>query len=60
MKEKYEVVTWPSVQNYMDIEGFEDNSYLINDVKGMTKFGSSAYFVNSEWLKKADRQIYGS
>ena len=60
MEEKYEVVTWPSIQAYMNIEGFEDNSYLINDEKGMTKFGSSAYFVNCAWLKKADRQIYGS
>lgn len=35
----------------MELEGFEENSYLINDEKGIEKLGSSAYFVNTEWLK---------
>lgn len=52
MKETYEVITWPDIQYFMDIPGFRENSYLINDPKGLDDFGSSAYFVNSEWLKK--------
>lgn len=49
-KNKFEVVSWPDVQYLFDIPGFRENSYLINDSKGIEDFGSSAYFVNSEWL----------
>lgn len=49
--EKWTVVQWPEIQNLMDLEGFEDNAYLINDEKGLNNFGSSAYFVNENWLK---------
>ena len=51
MKETYEVITWPDIQYFMDIPGFRENAYLINDSKGLDDFGSSAYFVNSERLK---------
>lgn len=50
MEELYEVVCWPGIQNLMDRPGFEDNAFLINDDRGMEKFGSSAYFVNTKWL----------
>lgn len=46
----YEVVTWPDVQELMTIDGFRENSYLVNDEKGIEDFGSSAYFVNVDWL----------
>lgn len=46
----YVVITWPDSQDLMEIEGFRDNSYLINDEKGIEDFGSSAYFVSVEWL----------
>lgn len=49
MKDRYIVVTWPEVQDLMDYAGFRENSYLINDDKGLDDFGSSAYFVNEEW-----------
>lgn len=52
----YVVVTWPDSQNLMEVEGFEDNSYLINDEKGMEDFGSSAYFVSVEWLNDLENQ----
>ena len=55
----YAVVTWPDIQFYMGHEGFEENAYLINDEKGMLEFGSSAYFVDSEWLEKIDRELTG-
>lgn len=50
-------ITWPDIQNYMDIEGFKENSYLINDDKGMEEFGSSAYFVSCSWLLEADKKM---
>ncbi len=34
----------------MDMPGFHENAFLINDEKGMERFGSSAYFVSTEWL----------
>lgn len=51
MNDLYIVIQWPEVQAYMNIFGFRENSYLINDDKGMEDFGSSAYFVNVEWIK---------
>lgn len=45
----YIVVTWPEIQYYMDLPGFDENSYLINDEKGLSDFGSSAYFINRRW-----------
>ena len=55
----YEVVTWPEVQDLMELDGFRENSYLINDTKGLNEFGSSAYFVNTDWLNKhRTKEIY--
>lgn len=48
--EKYVIVTWPASQELMEQEGFRENSYLINDEKGIEDFGSSAYFVKESWL----------
>ena len=48
----YTVVTWPEVQLLLDLEGFKEHSYLINDDRGLDDFGSSAYFVETEWLLK--------
>lgn len=46
--ENYEIIGWPDIQAYMDLEGFEDNSTLItpNDSMGI---GSSTYLVDKEW-----------
>ena len=51
-EDKYIIVTWPDSQELMELEGFRDNSYLVNDTKGLDDFGSSAYFVNFEWYNK--------
>lgn len=50
----YEVVTWPDVQELMNLYGFEENSYLVNDERGINDFGSSAYFVRVDWLEELD------
>lgn len=49
-KELFEVVCWPESQALLEMEGFEENAYLINDEKGMLEFGPSAFFVRKEWL----------
>lgn len=54
---KYVVVTWPDIQFYMNRDGFNENSYLINDEKGMEDFGSSAYFVEEEWANKIELEL---
>lgn len=54
----YTVVTWPDIQYYMSEPGFDDNSFLINDEEGIEKFGSSAYFVDTAWLKKIDKKLF--
>lgn len=53
----YEVITWPRIQELMTLEGFRENSYLINDEKGMKDFGSSAYFVDIDWLMEVENKI---
>ena len=50
--ETYVAITFPEIQEYMEQEGFEENAYLINDEHGINDFGSSAYFVRTEWLKE--------
>ena len=50
MENTYIIIQWPEIQYFMELEGFKENSYLINDDKGIEKFGSSAYFVNTKWL----------
>ena len=49
----YEIIQWPEIQALMEKEGFQDNAYLINDEQGLSEYGSSANFVNKEWLNKA-------
>ena len=47
---RYVVITWPESQDLMDRDGFEENCHLINDDKGLDEYGSSAYFVDENWL----------
>ena len=55
---KYVVVTWPESQDLMDKEGFFENSYLVNDERGIEDFGSSAYFVDEDWLDEVEDNPY--
>jgi len=56
MKEEFIVVTWPDSQDLMELDGFRENSYLINDEKGLDDFGSSAYFVNKKWYEAKNNE----
>ena len=51
--EDYEIIEWPEIQYFMDIEGFDDNAALIeeNDAMGI---GSSTYLVSKDWLKSLE------
>lgn len=50
--ETFEVVCWPESQVLIELDGFVENSNLVNDDKGLLEFGSSAYFVNRKWLEE--------
>ena len=50
--ETFEVVCWPESQILMELDGFEENSYLVHDDRGLLEFGSSAFFVNRKWLEE--------
>lgn len=49
--DKFVAIGFPEIQEYMELEGFDENSYLINDDKGLDKFGPGAYFVSEKWIK---------
>lgn len=53
-KEEYVAMSFPEVQNLFEQEGFDNNTYLINDEKGIKDFGPCAYFVKKEWLNKVN------
>ena len=49
---KFVVETWPDSQTLMEKKGFHANAFLVNDDRGIEIFGSSAYFVNEDWLNE--------
>lgn len=44
------LIPWPEIQAFMEIPGFDINACLANDEWAIEKYGSSAYFVNKNWL----------
>lgn len=56
MKEQhFIIVEWPDSQELMELDGFEENTCLINDNKFIEEnlsIISSAYFVNIDWMEK--------
>lgn len=53
--EDYVIVGWPDIQELMDLEGFEENSTLINQNDEMG-IGSSTYLVSKEWLESDEEE----
>lgn len=52
----YTVISWPEIQDYMDLEGFNENAYLVNCEQGLEDFGPSAYFIRCDWLKSIENE----
>lgn len=48
--EDFEIIGWPDIQYFMELEGFDENATLIepNDSMGID---SSTYLVDKEWLE---------
>lgn len=57
LQSTFEIVIWPEIQDYMTIDDFRENAILINEEPFVDMVGSSAYFVNTEWKRKADLEI---
>lgn len=47
--DEYTIIGWPDIQAFMDLDGFDENTTLIdpNDSMGI---GSSTYLVSVDWL----------
>ena len=47
----FKVVSWPEIQDLMDLPGFEENSALVmqNECLGIDK---CTYLISKEWLAK--------
>lgn len=57
--DEFVIVTWSdNIQFFMEQEGFRENSYLINDEKGLDDFGSSAYFVRKSWYLENEPKLW--
>lgn len=52
--ELFTVVTWPEIQYYMTVDGFDENSHLIDDNEGLDEYGSSSYMVSVKWMLQMD------
>lgn len=50
MIEDFEIIGWPDIQYFMDTDGFEENTTLINPNDNIG-IGSSTYLVSIDWLK---------
>ena len=50
MEDLFTVVTWPESQELLEIEGFEENSILINDGPLYDQYGDAAYLVSLDFL----------
>lgn len=51
----YTLIEFPEIQAYQDMPGFKENACLANDIDFLNanNIGSSAYFVDVEWLNNA-------
>lgn len=60
MNEKYTVLKVKDAYHYLTLSDFDKHAFYCNTPEAQRKFGDAVYFVDEEWMKKADRVIYGS
>lgn len=56
--DEFIIITWPESQMLFDIDGFQENSLLINDGPLYDEFGDSAYMVRQSWIKNQFSEEY--
>lgn len=52
----YEIIEWPDVQAFMELDGFKENVTLIEPNESMG-IGSSTYLVKKEWLDSLEVEV---
>lgn len=50
MMEEFELIGWPEIQFYMELEGFRENSTLV-DPNTNIGIDISTYLVSKSWLE---------
>lgn len=50
MIEEFELIGWPEIQFYMELDGFTENSTLV-DPNTNIGIDSSTYLVSKSWLE---------
>ena len=55
MIEDFEIIEWPDIQAFMDIDGFRENSTLIHPNEHLG-INSTTYLVSKEWLNSIDKK----
>jgi len=53
-KDVFIVVTWPDVQEFFELDEFDENSILINKEELYNEYGSSAYLIRKIWLDEKE------
>ena len=51
MMEEFELIGWPAIQFYMELEGFRENSTLVDPNTNIGR-DSSNYLVSKIWLER--------
>ena len=51
-KDVFIVVTWPKVRKLFELDGFDENSILINGKELYNEYGSSVYLIRKTWFEK--------
>ena len=51
----YEIIGWPDIQAFMELEGFHENTALIEPNDDMS-IDSSTYLVDKEWLESLNEE----
>ena len=54
---KFIAISFPDIQEYQDLDGFDENSTLINDGPLMEEYGLSAYMVRLGWFYRQSGTI---
>lgn len=57
INKEFVIITWPEVEGYFDIPGFDEHSSLANSMFDIEEYGSSAYYIEKEWYEQATKQL---
>ena len=56
MLQQTTIIQWPMSQQFMDEDGFRQNSALCNSEELLNEYGGSAYAVSDAWLEQLSEE----